>query len=68
MKKRARKLTLSRETIRGLQEEGDSRKVVGGTSPTGYNQIMATDCQCYLNSDEITYCIGISCGASCGPC
>ena len=67
MKKRTKKLVLSRETVLGLQESS-FRKVAGGTSPTGYNQIQATDCQCALDTNEISYCVGISCGVSCGPC
>ena len=47
MKKRARKLSLNRETIRKLQN-AESRGVVGGASdePTCYPQPMASDCGC----------------------
>jgi hypothetical protein len=60
MKKKAKKLTLNRETIRGLQ----GYQVIGGTGlgPTGYDQIEATGCQCAMNSQEYSYCVGISCG------
>jgi hypothetical protein len=63
MKKRARKLSLNRETLSRLQNP-EAGRVAGGTSgfPTCFPQPMATDCGCetYERPDcyEPTLCFG----------
>ena len=56
MKKRARKLSLNRETLRRLQN-AEARGVAGGTSgfPTCYPQPMASDCGCGTQGEQNCY-------------
>lgn len=65
MKKSVKKLSLSRETIRGLQHE-DHRLVVGGSVATSCECLVATGCDCATQGPACyppTACLG-----SCSGC
>lgn len=55
MKKRVRKLSLSRETIRRLHN-AEARGVAGASdAPTCYPQPMASDCGCETQGEQNCY-------------
>jgi hypothetical protein len=64
MKKRVKKLSLYRETLRHLQEESFGKQVVGGD--TTQNCEEASHCACDPTYPE-TACFG-SCSCSWQPC
>ena len=66
MRKRSKKLILSRETVRTLQYS-HAVKVGGGAcdSVTSCPQPMYTDCPCYEGTYEYSYCIGFVSQCAC---
>ncbi len=68
MRQDKKKLTLHRETLRILRGR-DLKGARGGVPDPSDVQFQNTDCLCAQTTMEMTFCVGISCGASCnGTC